>query len=81
MKLAKAKEYYELDLLTVFTAVKVDDQESGWILCIAGKEDRSWTLHTALGKEKVYSTLDSLSADVQRILGDEAKAPPWSFKL
>ena len=54
MKLAKAKEYYELGLLKAFSAVAVHDEGGppGWILSIAGKEGRAWTMHTALNEEK-----------------------------
>ena len=34
MKLAKAKEYYELDLLKSFSALRVDDTPAGWQLVI-----------------------------------------------
>lgn len=83
MKLAKAKEYYELGLLKAFSAVAVHDEGEppGWILSIAGKEGRAWTMHTALNEEKTYATLDSLNADVRRVLGAGAAAPCWTFNL
>ena len=81
MKLAKAKEYHELGLLKSFAAVRVDDTEAGWLLTIEGPEGRSWTMKTALGQDKVYSTLDTLSTEVQRIFGDQAKAPCWTCNV
>lgn len=80
MKIAKAKEYFELGLLKSFAAVRVDDPE-GWMLTIEGPESRSWVMKTALGQDKVYSTLDTLSTEVQRIFGDQAKAPCWTCNV
>jgi hypothetical protein len=68
MKIATAKEYYELNVLTGFDAVR-DPLSHGWLLSISGKEGRCWTLQTALGATKTYSTLDSVVVEVQRITG------------
>jgi len=85
MNLAKAKEYYELGILTEFTATPCsDDNETAWMLCIQGTnakgEEQGWTLETALGHPKIYSKLESLSADVHRIMGATARQP-WTMKL
>lgn len=81
MKLAKAKEYYELDLLKSFSALRVDDTPAGWQLVIEGSKGQSWTLKTALGQVKIFASLDSLSTEVQRIFGDQAKAPCWTCNV
>jgi hypothetical protein len=68
MKIKQAKDYYELGVLTGFHAVK--DLEPGrWLLCVEGKEGRSWTLETALGKPKSFASLDSLVTEVANITG------------
>lgn len=68
MKIATAKEYFELGVLTGFDAVR-DPLTTGWLLSISGKDGRCWTLQTALGVAKVYATLDSLVTEVGRITG------------
>lgn len=78
MKLAQAKEYYKLEVLTAFFALPDPATDGGWLLVIEGQKGNSWTLQTALGDPKVYSTLDSLTKDVQRIIG---LIPHWSFRL
>lgn len=66
MKIKQAKEYYELGVLTAFHAVQ-DIEPGKWVLAIEGKEGRSWTLETALGKTKVFSSLDTLAGEVAEI--------------
>lgn len=67
MKLAKLKEYYSLGLIDGVSAVPTD---GGWLLCVDSKSNPyGLTVKTALGEEKVYSTLDSLDRDVQRVTG------------
>jgi hypothetical protein len=75
MKVSQAREYMQLGVLTGFHAVRDPD---GWLLVVEGQEGRSWTLQTALGKDKLYSTLDSLDAEVLRISGSGLS---WSLKL
>ena len=79
MKLAKAKEYFQLGVITNLSAVSTGF-EGGWLLCIES-ESNAWgnTMQTALGQEKVYATLDSLNRDVERIIG--SKPEMWSYKL
>lgn len=68
MELKIAKLYYIDQVLIGFHAVR-DPENQGWLLCIEGTNDKSWTLQTALGKPKTYSTVESLLADVDRIRG------------
>ena len=68
MKIKQAKEYYELGVLTGFHAVK-DTEPGRWLLCIEGKEGRSWTLETALGKSKSFASVDTLVDEVAGIAG------------
>jgi hypothetical protein len=77
MKLAQAREYYELGVLTALFALK-DPASAGWLLVIEGQEGRSWTLQTALGEPKVYATVDSLTKEVERIVGS---VPDWTFRI
>jgi len=87
MNLARAKEYYKLGTLTEFTAVPCrddDDKTEGWMLVMQGTsptgEVCSWTLETALHRPKIYATLQSLSADAMRTMGETARQP-WTMKL
>ena len=77
MKLAKAKEYYQLDLLDGFTATPVPD---GYMLAIDhhGNIRQGSTLETAQGVEKIYSTLSAVNADVERITEQRAA---WTMKI
>lgn len=68
MKLKQAKEYFELGVITSVHAVR-DIEPGRWLLCIEGKEGRSWTLETALGKPKSYASLDTLMGEVEEIAG------------
>jgi hypothetical protein len=68
VKIKQAKDYYELGVLISFYAVK--DLEPGrWLLCIDGKEGRSWTLETSLGKPKSFASLSTLVDEVESITG------------
>lgn len=78
MKLNQAKEYYDFDVLTGFDAVS-DPITGGWLLVVHGKNDKSWTIQTALGQDKVYSNFDSVNSEINRITG--FKPPVWSFKI
>jgi hypothetical protein len=78
MNLAKAKDYAENNMLTGFMAVRVEDDQ--WILhCESRMKPDGYILQTALGKDKVYKTLDALHADVQRILGHSPEN--WAYRL
>jgi hypothetical protein len=67
MNIKQAREYYDLNVLTGFEILR-DPMTKGWLLMVIGKEDRSWTLETALGKPKVYSSIDSIVTEVERIV-------------
>jgi hypothetical protein len=69
MQIKQAKEYFELDAITGFDAVRDPEAKKGWLLVVSGKDGRSWTLATALGAPKTYATLDSLASEIERISG------------
>lgn len=69
MILKQAKEYFELGVITGFSAVRDPLSIDGWLLVIEGKEGRSWTLQTALKTEKSYASLDTLMGEVENIAG------------
>ena len=79
MKLAKAKEYFELGVITSMQAVNLGSA-GFWMLVLESKSN-SWgnTLETALGEVKVYATLDSLNRDVERIMGTRPSV--WVYQL
>jgi len=68
MKIKQAKEYFELGVITGFSAIK-DIEPGGWLLVVEGKDERSWTLQTALGQPKVFSSLDTLVGEIEKIAG------------
>lgn len=68
MKIKEAKEYYELGIVTGFDVVR-DPMTTGWLLVVLGKEGRSWTLQTAKGSEKAFSSLDTLVGEIESITG------------
>ncbi len=68
MKIAQAKEYFDLGVITRFYAVR-DLNPSAWLLCIEGREGRSWTLQTSKGESKVFSSLDTLAGEISKITG------------
>jgi hypothetical protein len=69
MKIKQAKEYYELDVLTGFSAIKDPQHEGHWLLVIGGKNERSWTAQTSLGETKSYARLETLISDIETISG------------
>lgn len=69
MKIKQAKEYYELDVLTDFDAIRDPLNEGHWLLVIGGKNGRSWTAQTSLGETKSYARLDTLVSDIEAISG------------
>lgn len=68
MNIKHAREYFEMGIIRGFESVR-DPLGSGWLLVIVGKEGRSWTLQTSLGKEKVFFSLDTLVSEVESISG------------
>ena len=69
MKIKQAKEYYELDVLTDFDAIRDPLNEGNWLLVIGGKNGRSWTAQTSVGETKSYARLDTLVSDIEAISG------------
>ena len=69
MKLKQAKEYFHLGVLTGFDAVRDPLSGGSWMLVVSGKEGRTWTLQTALGEDKSFSSLDTLIGQVEDITG------------
>ena len=69
MNIKQAKEYYELGILTEFYAVRGPLTPRGWLLVVARTDERNWTLKTALGKDKVFASLDTLIGEVEEISG------------
>ena len=69
MKIKQAKEYYELDVLTDFDAIRDPLNEGNWLLVIGGKNGRSWTAQTSVGETKSYARLDTLISDIETISG------------
>jgi hypothetical protein len=68
MKIKQLKEYYELGILTGFSIIK-DPVQPGWLMVIEGREGRSWTLETALGKPKSFASLDTLAGELEGVVG------------
>jgi len=71
MDLSKAKDYFALGVVGGFSAHRVP-MGKGWHLVIAGRGARSgerWTLETARGELKVFSSLEALVSEVERIAG------------
>ncbi|BBP02503.1 hypothetical protein [Sulfuriferula nivalis] len=73
MKINQAKAYFELGIITKFYAVR-DIEPGCWILCIEGQQDKNWTLQTALGKTKVFATLDTLTREIETIMGSHVSS-------
>ena len=69
MKIKQAKEYFEDGMITGFDAVRDPLVPGGWLLCIVGRNDRSWTFQTALGQDRSFSKLDTLIGQVEAITG------------
>ena len=69
MKIKQAKEYYEMDVLTDFDAIRDPLNEGNWLLVIGGKNGRSWTAQTSVGETKSYARLDTLVSDIETISG------------
>ena len=60
MKIKQLREYFELGVLTGFSIILDPLGEGkGWLLVVEGQEGRSWTLETALGEPKSFSSLDT----------------------
>jgi hypothetical protein len=69
MNIKKAVEYFDLGMIRSFHSVRESSLGAGWLLVIAGPDGRFWTLQTAKGEDKVYSSLDTLIGEVEKISG------------
>jgi hypothetical protein len=69
MKIAKAKEYFNLGFIRNFAAVACGSEPGFMLIFECDHSAYGQELETALGKTKIYATLDSLAADVDRIRG------------
>lgn len=68
MDIAKAKDYYSLDVLKGFGIVR---DGAKWMLVVEYKTG-SDTIHRARGGPKLYATIDGAVIDIQHIM-DGAK--------
>lgn len=69
MQIKQAKEYFELGVVVGFHAVRDPIAPGNWLMVVEGKQGNSWTLHTKLGKEKSFSSLDTLMGQIEDIAG------------
>lgn len=71
MDMQKARDFFEVGAIVSFGAVR-NPMGKGWLLSVKGKGmNDTWTLMTALGKPKVFSSLDTLVGQVEQITGKE----------
>jgi hypothetical protein len=56
-------------MIRSFYSVRESSQGAGWLLVVVGPDGRSWTLKTAKGDDKVFSSLDTLMGEVEKISG------------
>ena len=66
MQIKQAKEYFKDGMITGFNAVKAP-MLTCWLLSISGKNEKFWILETALGKDKLFASLDTLIGEVESI--------------
>jgi hypothetical protein len=69
MRLKQAKEYFDLGVLTGFHAVRDPLSPGCWLMVIEGTQGNSWTLETALGQPKSFSSVDTLIGQIEDIGG------------
>lgn len=69
MNVAKAKEYYELDLIKRVGLVR-DPLSTGWLVVLSDEDKgKSWDLRTARGDVRIFKTLDAAISTVEEISG------------
>lgn len=68
MNIKQAKEYFDLGVITRFHVVR-DIGPNRWLICIEGKEGRSWTLATTKGQPKSFASMDTVVHDLTEITG------------
>lgn len=69
MQLKEAIEYFKISEIRGFSAIPYPMQAGSWLLELAGREGRTYTMQTARGESKAYSTLDTVAKEVERIAG------------
>lgn len=73
IQIGKAKEFFELGLITGFQIVKAI-QPGKWVLVMTGTEFRAWTLATKLNEAKLFSSVDTLIGQAEQVAGREIEA-------
>jgi hypothetical protein len=69
MQTAQAKEYFDLGIITEMTVIRDPIVPGNWLVAIGGKEGRNWTLQTKLGKDKSFSSLETVVRTIESITG------------
>jgi len=69
VNIAKAKEYYELNLINRIGALR-DPISGGWMLVLSDEDKgKAWELRTARGDVRLFKTLDAAVSTVEEISG------------
>jgi hypothetical protein len=69
MNVKQAKEYYDLGIISTLHIVR-DPMSTGWLLVVETNQvGKSFTLQTALNKDKVFSSLDTVHGEIEHITG------------
>lgn len=63
----QAREIFAAGLLSRFTIARDPLQSDGWVLQIESTNGFRWTLETARGDVRVFSTLDAVEATLRQI--------------
>lgn len=63
----QARELFAAGLLSRFTIARDPLQSDGWVLQIESTNGFRWTLETARGDVRVFSTLDAVEATLRQI--------------
>ncbi len=70
MNVAKAKEYYDLGIITRAGVVRDPLEPGSWIVVLSNEEKQtSWDLRTARGEVRSFKTLDAVISTVEEISG------------
>lgn len=70
MKIADAKHYFELDVIKKCYIVRDPLTPGNWLLVIELTNGDSKTLQTALGKDRSFSSLDTIAAQMEGMFGN-----------
>lgn len=77
VNLAKAKEYYELNLINRIGLVR-DPISGGWMLVLSDEDKgKSWELRTARDEVRLFKTLDAAVSTVEEISGRVSSFPVY----